>query len=282
MNRVRIGHTRRSEASDRSPTFNPPNDLTSMLRSALSCSVVLVAFVASAQCGYVPSSATNNDSVSYTFVGGSLQSYGCAPIDPTYWMSGNGMSITANFTYPTDQPTFRVWGMNNDDVASVLVNGTAFNLDPTSATIDPKVVCGDSPGPDGVSFSGGNITGSSSANYSYQDVHLDATGVTSLTVNSLSGAGWGFAGVLLDCSTGVSDQRSIRFILFPNPSIGQVGLQGDLRGNEEVTFTNELGQVTLQRRAHQGLVDLSGLAAGVYAVTVRSGDRIATRRLLVQ
>ena len=46
------------------------------------------------QCSNVPSNSTSSN-LTYTFVGGSFQSYGCAPIDPTYWMAGNGNSVTA-------------------------------------------------------------------------------------------------------------------------------------------------------------------------------------------
>ena len=71
------------------------------------------------QCTNVPSNSTSSN-LTYTFVGGSFQSYGCAPIDPTYWMTGNGNSVTVTFTTPQDYPRFRVWGMNTDDVASVM------------------------------------------------------------------------------------------------------------------------------------------------------------------
>ncbi len=88
--------------------------------------------------------------------------------------------------------------MNSDDVASVSVNGSAYIMDTASATLAPKVVCGISPGPEGVTFTGGNIAGFNSqvdGNWSYQDITINASNVTSITINSLSGLGWGFVGV---------------------------------------------------------------------------------------
>jgi hypothetical protein len=155
-------------------------------------------------CTYVPSTSSS-PVLSYTFVGGSAQSVGCAPIDPTYWMSGAGMSVTITFPQPQVQPQIRVWGMNTDDTASVHVNGTAYSLDATSATPGTKVVCGLSPGPDGVAFVGGTLAGANTpgeGNYSYQDITLNTAGVTTIKLTGLSGAGWGFVGASVGCADG--------------------------------------------------------------------------------
>lgn len=155
-------------------------------------------------CTFVASTATDPQILSYTFSGGSVGSYGCAPIDPTYWMSGAGMSVTVTFTQPQTNPAIRVWGMNTDDTASVAVNGAAYSLDATSASPAQKVVCGLSPGPDGIAFVGGNLAGANTpgeGNYSYQDVTLNATGVQSIVITGLSGAGWGFVGASVGCTT---------------------------------------------------------------------------------
>ena len=118
-------------------------------------------------------------------------------------MSGAGMSATVTFTQPMERPAIRVWGMNTDDTASVTVNDAAYPLDTTSATPGTKVVCGQSPGPDGVAFVGGTLAGANTpaeGNYSYQDVKLNATGVQSIKITGLSGAGWGFVGVTVGCT----------------------------------------------------------------------------------
>ena len=162
---------------------------------------------ANAQCNYIRSNATSPDTLTWSFYGGTFASYGCAPIDPTYWMSGYGDSVIVTFVAPQSYPTFRVWGMNTDDSATISVNGVPFPLNSSTASYDAKVVCGLSPGPDGVVFSAGNLVGANSdvqGNYSYQDVQLNATNVTTITVKGLAGQGWGFAGVSVNCPlTGV-------------------------------------------------------------------------------
>ena len=161
---------------------------------------------AAVACTFVPSTSTTQTLLSFTLTGGSFQSFGCAPIDPTYWLSGAGMSATVTFATPQARPSIRVWGMNTDDTAAVKVNGAAYPLDATSASLAAKVVCGLSPGPDGVAFVGGNLTGAntpSAGNYSYQDVTVEQTSVTSIQITGLTGAGWGFAGASVGDCTGV-------------------------------------------------------------------------------
>jgi hypothetical protein len=148
-------------------------------------------------CTYVAATSSSQDVLSYTLNGGAFASYGCAPIDPTYWMSGSGMSVTVTFVAPQARPSIRVWGMNTDDTAAMTVNGAAYSLDTSSASLSAKVVCGVSPGPDGVTFTGGTLIGANTpadGNYSYQDVTVEQPAVTSIQIATLTGAGWGFAG----------------------------------------------------------------------------------------
>lgn len=157
------------------------------------------------ECRFVPSTSTDDALVSYSFSRESFASYGCAPVDPTYWLAGDGPSVTITFAAPQDRPTIRVWGMNTDDTAAISVDGAAYYLDASSASYAPKVVCGLSPGPDGVAFVDGLLAGANSAgdgNYSYQDVTLETTNVTSIVIRSRSGAGWGFAGVCPGSASG--------------------------------------------------------------------------------
>ena len=159
---------------------------------------------ASVTCALVPSTSTSQ-SLAYTFAGGSFQSYGCAPVDPTYWLAGSGASVTVTFVAPQARPSIRVWGMNTDDTASIRVNGAAYPLTAVSASLTPKVVCGVSPGPDGVTFVNGLLAGANTpadGNYSYQDVKVEMSGVTSIQIAGQSGAGWGFVGASVCGSSG--------------------------------------------------------------------------------
>ncbi len=193
----------------------------------------------------VPSNSTSSN-LTYTFVGGSFQSYGCAPIDPTYWMAGNGNSVTVTFTSPQDYPRFRVWGMNTDDVASVMVNNMSYPLTATSASYLPKVVCGISPGPDGIVFINGNIAGANTpvqGNYSYNDIELTTTGVTSFKVTGISGAGWGFASTVVFCEplANAEFDWNSNVSFYSNNNTLQIDISEELL-DSKITFYDLLGR----------------------------------------
>ncbi len=153
-------------------------------------------------CRYIRVDQRAMETASFGLAGGGLESFGCAPIDPTYWMSGDRGSVTVNFVNPESRPAIRVWGMNSDDSASIAINGVPYPLNVGSASYNAKVVCGLSPGPDGVVFVGGNLTAANSpgaGNYSHQDVTIHADGVRTITIRGLTGAGWGVGGVTVGC-----------------------------------------------------------------------------------
>jgi hypothetical protein len=154
-------------------------------------------------CTHVPSTTMGSPVLAFAFAGGTFESFGCAPIDPTYWLSGAGMSVSVAFNQPQARPSIRVWGMNTDDTAAVAVNGMPYSLGANTASFTPKVVCGLSPGANGVAFVNGLLAGANTpaqGNFSYQDVTLQTTGVTSIRVTGMTGAGWGFAGASVGCS----------------------------------------------------------------------------------
>ena len=168
--------------------------------------LIIIPFLIFGQQTFVPSDSIAPNILTYTFSGGSFQSYGCSNLDPTYWLSGSGNSFTVNFENPQTNPSFRVWGMNDDDSAEVFVNESTYFLSLTSASYDDKVICDSilgypnpgSPGPEGVIFSSGLLVGANSnsiGNYSYQNVTINYSNVISLTVVGQGGNGWGFAGV---------------------------------------------------------------------------------------
>ena len=168
--------------------------------------ILLISSLSFGQQTYVPSDSIAPNILTYTFSDGSFQSYGCSNLDPTYWLSGSGNSVTVNFVNSQTNPSFRVWGMNDDDSAEVFVNESTYFLSLNSASYDDKVICDSivgypnpgSPGTEGVIFSSGLLVGANSnsiGNYSYQNVTINSSNVTSLTVVGESGNGWGFAGV---------------------------------------------------------------------------------------
>lgn len=251
------------------------------------------ALSAGAQCHFIPSTSTSTDTLSYSFSGGSFQSYGCAPIDPTYWLSGSGGTITVTFVNPQYYPSIRVWGMNDDDSATISVNSVSYPLNSSSASYDPKVVCGLSPGPDGVIFANGKLVGANTngqGNYSYQDVYLHATNVTTITITGVSGAGWGFAGVSVDCvsKTAITQPSTVNAntFVYPNPfsSAATLNVHPAMK-NATLSIYNLSGQLVRSVSNISGdLVTISrnGLPAGVYfAQLVQDGNVTAVEKMVI-
>ena len=245
-------------------------------RAIAACTFLLTLEGAQGQCNFIRADDFTNDTATFTYFGGSFASFGCAPIDPTYWISGAGMWITATFAAPKDLPKIRVWGMNDDDTASVAVNGTPYPLNALTAHYEPKVICGSSPGPDGVIFANGKLTGSSSANYSYQDVVLDVDDVTSITVTGLAGAGWGFVGVVVDCAS--PTQAIVEHGV--EATTGVLYMPHQLAGAVSVRVLGAQGMVVKRPRPTDGSLDLSDLPPGVYTIVIDRPQQRTSKRIM--
>lgn len=178
--------------------------------------IVIFAFnIANSKDTYVRSDDNIPEFLTYAFTGGSFVSYGCSGQDPTYFVMGNGKkTITVNFTEPQTNPSFRVWGLNDDDSVAVYVNEEPYPLHSKTASYNKKEICkkvAQDPGPEGVKFVSGLLVGAISndiGNYSYQDVTILSKDISSITLIGLSGRGWGFVGVTI--SDGKEGQSSPR------------------------------------------------------------------------
>jgi hypothetical protein len=251
-----------------------------------------------AQCHFIPSTSTATDTVEYTFSGGIFASYGCAPIDPTYWLNGYGDSAIATFVNPQNYPSVRVWGMNDDDSATIDVNGTSYPLTSLTARYSPKVVCGVSPGPDGIIFAAGKIVGANSnsaGNYSYQDVQLLTVNVSTIKITGISGAGWGFAGVLVNCpfkQTGTNRQNdeALQADVYPNPFSANF----TIRFNKEVSDKTDLtiftidGRKVFEQSFSAGSKEMiinagqENLPAGFYLLNIQTGNMLSMQKVVKQ
>lgn len=178
--------------------------------------IILFAYgIANGKDTYIRSDASAPEILTYSLTGGSFVSYGCAGQDPTYFVMGNGKKeITINFTSPQTNPSFRVWGLNDDDSVAVYVNEEPYPLHSKTASYDKKVICktvNQDPGPDGVEFVSGLLVGAIGndiGNYSYQNITLYRADITSITIIGISGRGWGFAGITItDNKSGQSSPR---------------------------------------------------------------------------
>ena len=241
---------------------------------------------------YVPVSNPDPTILSFTFQGGSIESYGCDGLDPSYWLAGNGISLTINFVNPEQNPSIRVWGMNDDDTAEFIVNGSSYPLNSGSALYDTKVICNalGSPGPDGVLFSGGILIGANSnaeGNWSYQNVTLLNEAVTSITITGLSGNGWGIGGVTVDNPLEINDNDlKSNLKLLPNPSNGNFTIDlGRDYTDVIVQIYNMLGQlISSEKYASAKTIEQEiSASAGIYFVKVSTAkEGLNTLRIIKQ
>jgi hypothetical protein len=84
----------------------------------------------------------------------------------------------------------------------------------------------------------------------------------------------------------VDDKTNLqRLIVYPNPTDGNVTVQLPLYA-EQMTVTNALGQITFTQSLGANLsstqLDLSGLPAGWYQVTVQTKETTITGRIMVK
>jgi hypothetical protein len=70
--------------------------------------------------------------------------------------------------------------------------------------------------------------------------------------------------------------------VYPNPASGQVKVNFEGKGN--ITVYNMLGQAVYHAENVENTkaISLSNMTAGVYFVTVRSGNATATQKLIVK
>lgn len=259
----------------------------------LTSCLFLCAFISvNAQSTYLPVDTVAPSIATFTLSGGSMESYGCDGLDPTYWLSGNGNSVTVTFVEAQTNPSFRVWGMNDDDFAEVMVNGVSYPLMAGSASYDPKVICSTtnpSPGPDGVLFSSGLLVGANTntqGNYSYQDVNLLTTGVNSISIVGVAGAGWGVDGFTITedvSSIENNPETTLQFDLAPNPVSHILTISGLPEEEVSIALYNTLGQTVLLEEGIQAQtypIDLQQFPAGPYFLSVISDAGSVTQRVI--
>ena len=97
-----------------------------------------------------------------------------------------------------------------------------------------------------------------------------------------------YAGGILDCVLGVSDNTiSDAVALYPNPATNEVFISiSDKTFNTfDVTIANSLGQI-LERKTNidksQTSLNVSNYTSGIYFITIKAGESIATKKLVVQ
>ncbi len=252
---------------------------------------ILCPFLSFGQDFYVPLDQIDGTHATIELGGGSFQSFGCGEIDPTYWLNGTGEQFTVTFNEPQTNPYIRVWGMNDDDWASVQVNGVDFSMNDETGSYNEKIVCAGqpSPGPNGVWFEDGFIKGfndNSAGNYSYQDVTVIADNVTSIRIYHEQGAGWGVDGIGNNGPTSdgieIIDQKG--FSVYPNPFQGEFYVSPELNGQAfSLVLIDILGKVVFQKSylgEERVFISVPEIPSGVYLLQLRSGNVLETKRIV--
>jgi alpha-tubulin suppressor-like RCC1 family protein len=137
--------------------------------------------------------------VTYTFTGGASQAtYNEVAAKPTYFGAATKLALTS--ATPFSYPVIRIDGVNSDDIIKVIVNGVAYPLDATSASLSPEVTltaAGSINTPVEMSFTAsGYLTAlvtAAAGNFAYQDLTINATNITSLSIETVSAVGWGIS-----------------------------------------------------------------------------------------
>ena len=239
---------------------------------------------------FFPINAANNGVFEALPSGGSvIQDFDCVDANPCYWFNVGGQSVTVEFFNPQNEPSVRVWGMNDDDTGSIMVNGINYDLSASTAVYSDKVICSEvwgSPGPDGIFFQSGGIIGAntnSEGNWSYQDITLLTTGIESITVTSNGGAGWGVSGVTVEITNDLIELAMLdEVMLYPNPVIDRLYFDLYELDVTELRIYDIQGALQIQKTVLDNLtvLDLNSIAKGIYFVEIRSQKHSATQRFV--
>lgn len=98
-----------------------------------------------------------------------------------------------------------------------------------------------------------------------------------------------YAGGILDCALGVSENSiSNAVLLYPNPATNEVFISfSDKTFNSfEVTVANSLGQIldriTNAENKSETALNVSNYSSGIYFITIKVGENVTTKKLMVQ
>jgi hypothetical protein len=72
------------------------------------------------------------------------------------------------------------------------------------------------------------------------------------------------------------------FNVFPNPTNGQLNIDGDLSRYTKYSITNMSGQLILEDQLNESLIDVSFIDEGIYFITLESNDDKVTHKFIKQ
>ncbi|MFN8299656.1 MAG: aryl-sulfate sulfotransferase [Chitinophagales bacterium] len=196
----------------------------------------------------------------------------------TFAWSSNPAGFTSALQNPVVSPTastsYTVTVTSNSSTATSFVSVTVNPLPatPTISTNGSALISSSSTGNQWF-LNGNTIDGASDATYTptengdYTVQVTDANGCVSASSNVIS------------FTTGIETLPGNSLALYPNPAKDQLYLKGDIisAGNYETVIYNAFGQMVLTAPNTQ-VIDITGLASGMYMVTVKSAEGSVIKR----
>lgn len=85
-----------------------------------------------------------------------------------------------------------------------------------------------------------------------------------------------------DPSVGLSDAASADFVIYPNPTTGEINIDLADADEAEVNIINVMGQIVYSSTIESGAKINAGLVKGTYIVTVKTANSVAQQKLVVE
>jgi hypothetical protein len=96
---------------------------------------------------------------------------------------------------------------------------------------------------------------------------------------SYSGKGYPEAS---DPGVGLSDAASAAFLIYPNPTTGEISFNVAAAEEADVEIINMIGQVVYSSKIESGAKINAGLVKGTYIVSVKTANSVAQQKLIVE
>ena len=85
-----------------------------------------------------------------------------------------------------------------------------------------------------------------------------------------------------EAGVGLSDAASADFVIYPNPTTGEINIDLADADEAEVNIINMIGQIVYSSTIESGAKINAGLVKGTYIVTVKTANSVAQQKLIVE
>ena len=196
-----------------------------------------------------------------------------------------GSHFSSLIVTPASNTSYSVTGMDNFGcVLSGAVNVTVLQLPSVSASASSPMICrGESVtltavGADSYVWNNGETASSFD-----QVINIDLPHSFTVTGTGANGcSSTAVVQVTVSNCLGLQDQDDIQLSVFPNPTTGQIYIQGELAGVTAITVYDVTGKLVLQKRvvSADGNIDISHLEKGIYYITVKTAQGDRTQKII--